>query len=404
MSLLVIKRANISAMIICVSISLNTKVLANQEEDYQKSIDSIGKQINNISQNLNANKALLKTEQDKLSDIEQKVSSINTRINSTSKNIKRQHEAGLELESQIRRLDKTHNKDKKALALLIKQQYKLGHTNYLKMLLNQENPYALGRLSNYYDYFAKAKSNKLDEVREQVTRAHKLESSHKRLIDTLEAEQRIQTKQKQDLRSAKQQRRASVEKLNQKVETSSNKLKRLEQDRQRLNKLLKQISIQAEQLKRLDQQQEVERQQQNNKVIRPLVKGGFLKQKGRLKYPVTGIPKYQFGNRLAESGMRSQGTFFNTEKSEAIKTIFRGRVLFADYLKGYGLLMIIDHGDEHISLYGHNEVLYKKVGDQVETNEVVAASGVSGGLKTPGLYFEIRKSATPVNPAKWCQL
>ena len=77
---------------------------------------------------------------------------------------------------------------------------------------------------------------------------------------------------------------------------------------------------------------------------------------------------------------------------------------FADFLKGYGLLLIIDHGDDHISLYGHNELLYGKVGDMVETNEVVARSGVTGGLRSPGLYFEIRENAAPVDPAKWCQL
>jgi len=78
--------------------------------------------------------------------------------------------------------------------------------------------------------------------------------------------------------------------------------------------------------------------------------------------------------------------------------------LFADHLKGYGLLLIVDHGDDHISLYGHNELLYKKVGDRVETNETIARSGVSGGLKTTGLYFEVRRAATPVDPAIWCKV
>ena len=86
-----------------------------------------------------------------------------------------------------------------------------------------------------------------------------------------------------------------------------------------------------------------------------------------------------------------------------MQAIFDGRVLFADYLKGYGLLLIIDHGEEHISLYGHNRVLLKDVGDRVSSAEVIAKTGVSGGLQSPGLYFEIRHNATPVNPALWCQ-
>lgn len=405
MSFLVIKRVKHSLVAVCLFAILQSGVMADQEGEYQQSIDNIGKQINKISQNLNANKALLKTEQDKLSEIEQNVTSMNRQINETSNNIERQHKAGLKLENQIQRLNEIQVQDKEEIALLIRQQYLQGQANYLKMLLNQENPYTVGRLSNYYAYFAKAKSIKLDKVREQITKTQMLESNHQKLIDTLESEQKKQTKQKQGLRTAKQKRQQSVEKLNKKVESSNIKLKRLKQDRERLNSLLKQISIQAERLRHLEQMhEEKNNSQKNRKIIRPLVKGGFLNQKGRLRYPVSGKPKYQFGSRLIESGMRSQGAFFNTTISEPIKTIFRGRVLFADYLKGYGLLMIIDHGDEHISLYGHNEVLYKKVGDRVETNEVVAAAGLTGGLKSSGLYFEIRKGATPVNPAKWCQL
>ena len=134
-----------------------------------------------------------------------------------------------------------------------------------------------------------------------------------------------------------------------------------------------------------------------------MVKGGFIKQKGRLNYPVEGKHLRKFGSRLAESGMTSEGLFIQTKQKIPVKSIFRGRVIFAEFLKGYGLLLIVDHGDDHISLYGHNEVLTKRVGDVVETNEVIAKTGVTGGLKSPGLYFEIRNNATPVNPATWCQ-
>ena len=101
--------------------------------------------------------------------------------------------------------------------------------------------------------------------------------------------------------------------------------------------------------------------------------------------------------------MTSDGVFFSTKESQEVRAIYRGRVLFSDFLKGYGLLLIVDHGDDHISLYGHNEVLLKSVGDEVATNELVSRSGVTGGLKSPGLYFEIRHNANPVDPAKWCQ-
>jgi len=165
-----------------------------------------------------------------------------------------------------------------------------------------------------------------------------------------------------------------------------------------LNNLLEQIAKQKEQLKKIEEQNS-----SSSRPKRTLVKGGFIKQKGRLNYPVSGTHKRKFGSRLAESGMSSEGLFIETNGSVPVKSVFRGRVIFAEFLKGYGLLIIIDHGDNHISLYGHNDVLTKKVGDIVETNEVISKTGVTGGLKSPGLYFEIRKNTTPVNPSTWCQ-
>jgi len=128
-----------------------------------------------------------------------------------------------------------------------------------------------------------------------------------------------------------------------------------------------------------------------------------LKQKGRLNCPVNIDATTEFGQRIISSGMRSEGVFYATQGSIPVKSIFRGQVLFADFLKGFGLLMIVDHGDDHISLYGHNELLYKKVGDAVDTDETISKTGTTGGLKSHGLYFEIRNNTTPVNPKTWCQ-
>jgi len=211
------------------------------------------------------------------------------------------------------------------------------------------------------------------------------------------------TDKRLSLSQTQKSREQSVVKLSKQVAQGSKDLSRLQADRKRLSGLIKQLAIQAAELKRLEQQRE---QQEVNRddLAKSVLKGGFLKQKGRLKAPVKGRLKYQYGSRLAESGMRAEGVFFDTRKSQTVHSIFAGRVLFADFLKGYGLLIIVDHGDQHISLYGHNQLLYKKVGDMVETDEVISKSGTTGGLRKPGLYFEIRKNATPVDPSKWCQI
>jgi septal ring factor EnvC (AmiA/AmiB activator) len=292
---------------------------------------------------------------------------------------------------------------------LIRERYMRGEPNYLKMLLNQENPYAVGRLANYLDYFTKAQRVKFDDLRQQAQAKKVLQTKQSENLSVLQGHYQQQQTQQQALDQAKLERQLRVDKLESKVSETSVKLEQLRQDRQRLNSLLEQIAKQAEKMRLIEQEriaglrEQAQPTQKPGTSVRPLVKGGFAKQRGRLSFPVAGNPEYKFGKRIIESGMRAQGTFIGTKGSVNVKSIFRGRVLFADYLKGYGLLLIIDHGDDHISLYGHNEVLYKQVADRVQTNEVVAKTGVSGGLKSHGLYFEIRNSATPVDPGIWCR-
>ncbi len=406
----IIKKVLLLTSIMMVVISYTS--IADNTSEYQKNVAEIGKQIDTVSRNLNANKALLKTQQDELLEVEQEISTLSKQLQNTELKITQQQKQDLELLSEIAQLQEQQQDDMDALSELLVSRYTNGKINYVKMLLNQENPYAVGRLNNYYEYFAQARQQKLVKLREQLAQVQSLQEQHKTVLADLEKTQTQQKDQQQKLDQTKQARLDNVNKLNNKVVSSAEELEKLKQDRSRLNTLLKQIALQAEKLRKLEEQRiaeekkRAEEQAKTNQttvkpVVRELVQGGFIKQRGRLSYPVEGEIKFRYNTRLPESGMRAEGVFFDTQGSVAVNSIFRGRVLFADFLKGYGLLLIIDHGDNHISLYGHNELLYKKVGDAVETNEVVAKTGVTGGLKNHGLYFEIRNNATPVDPSNW---
>lgn len=392
--------------VISTIILLSNTVYADEQADYKKSIDKIAKEINVISRNINANKKALKTEQDKLFETEKALSVLDKSILKTHKSISVQQQQFNELTGKLNDAQKSQKLNQQSLAKLIESRYKNSDPDYLKRLLNQENPYAVGRLKNYHQYFSKALQDKISQTQDQLKQVIQLQNEHKVLLKNLEGKKSKQENQQKELKKIKHKRAKSIETLSEKVETSSEKVQKLRNDRNRLNNLLKQIEKQKKELKRLEQER-IKKEQLENKpreaIIRPLVKGGFIKQKGRLQYPVEGKHLRKFGSRLVESGMSSEGLFIETGKTRSVQSIFRGRVIFSEFLKGYGLLLIIDHGDDHISLYGHNSVLHKKVGDLVETNEVIAETGVTGGLKTAGLYFEIRQNATPVNPNKWCQ-
>lgn len=385
-------------------------VYADSSSEYEKSVRKIAKEIKQISRNINANKAVLKNEQDKLFEAEQALSDLAKKMAQTDQQLNQQNQHINHLSEQIASAKVEQKKNQQALAQLIESRYKNGDQQYLKRLLNQENPYQVGRLSHYHGFFSQAVREKLVVTQRELETVIALQKEHKAALVELNQTREQQEQQENQLKEIKKTRASSVAKLSKKVTSSSKKLKQLQQDRDRLNTLLKKIAKQKEELRRLEEQRRKEQAKQQKqskkgkkKVKRKPVKGGFVKQKGRLNYPVQGDRKRNFGSRLAESGMKSEGVFIATKGGVPVKSIFRGRVLFAEFLKGYGLLLIIDHGDDHISLYGHNELLYKKVGDSVSTNEIVAKTGVTGGLKSTGLYFEIRQNATPVNPDKWCQ-
>ncbi|GHA14412.1 hypothetical protein GCM10008090_25240 [Arenicella chitinivorans] len=395
---------------ILVSFGFALTAQANDEQTYRKSIDRIGGEIKQISRNLNANKKLLKTERDELLAVEQKLVKLKTQINEVAKEITRRQAEIESLDEKIAAAREDQQNHRDVLAKLLLSRYKQGRRDYVQKVLNQENPYAVGRLANYHYYFTEAIQQRYSELETLIGQSQALHTEHQKALSDLVSKREEQSQLQSQWQTSQRERAATVEKLNRKVGDSTEKLVQLKKDRARLNSLLTQIAKQAAEMRRLDaerQKQAAEQARQQGKQVtrveRPAVDGGFLKQRGRLTFPVSGAVKTRFGSRLPESGMRSDGMFFNTPEPKQVRSIFRGRVLFADFLKGYGLLMIVDHGDQHISLYGHNEVLYKRVGDMVDTNEVIGKTGVTGGLKSPGLYFEIRKNADPVDPAVWCQ-
>lgn len=402
-----------SLILVLCCLLLNSKGHAQEKDtQYQQSIADIGFKIKQISKNLNNDKAQLKTERHELFKAEKQLAEITENLANTEFELaKNEHELDA-LELQIKSVAESQVKNRESVKKLLLQRYLKGKPNYLKNILNQENPYAVGRLANYHAYFSKALKQRNDELSKFANEALFLKQQQASIIDKLKEDKAKQKTQLEKQSKAKEKRQKSIATLDKNVSNNTQQLAKLSKDRERLSNLLSQLKKQAAELKRLEElrrkkAKEAAKQQKDNTDVketpRVLVKGGFKKQKGRLKYPVSGTLTRKFGGRLRESGMRAEGHFFATKGSVAVKSIFRGRVLFADFLKGYGLLIIIDHGDEHISLYGHNERLLKKVGDSVSVNEAIAKSGMTGGLKSHGLYFEIRNNATPVDPEKWCR-
>ncbi|HAU68911.1 MAG TPA: hypothetical protein DCW52_11020 [Gammaproteobacteria bacterium] len=363
---------------------------AQSSAEANRSINTISQQIDAISKELNSGKKQRKTEQSKLLDAEKSISANQRSLRLLEAKIFEQTKQTSATKEKIVTLQQQSQTIAQKLAVLIRDQYVQGSDAYIKQLLNQENPYALGRLNHYRSIFGDAMLAKIEEHAFLVNGLREQQNAYNGMLEQLAADKRSMSSKQAELLSNKSKRQKVIAALDTQLLDKASQLKWLNEDRERLKALLKQIQLKAEQLAKLSQ-----------RPARTTVPGGFLKQSGRLNYPVDGKIKTAFGVRIPTSGIRSNGLYFESKQNAMVSSIYSGTVIFSDYLKGFGELIIVDHGDDHISLYGHNDQLLKNVGDSVAVDEVIAKVGTSGGLKQPGLYFEIRNKTQPVNPNIW---
>jgi septal ring factor EnvC (AmiA/AmiB activator) len=284
--------------------------------------------------------------------------------------------------AQQRELDK----HRQALAAQMRAAYAMGRQERLKILLNQEDPAMVSRVLVYYDYFNRARAEQVKAVQRSVDQLAATEDAITAERDKVLQLQASDQEQRQVLEQARAARSEVLAALNQEINSQGEELAGLKKDEESLQRLIERlqralIEIPAE------------------TADRP----SFVSRKGKLSWPAAGQLVAGFGAPRRVGGMRWDGVLIAAPEGEEVHAVARGRVAFADWLRGYGLLLIIDHGDGYMTLYGHNESLFKETGEWVEAGEPVALVGSTGGRSRAGVYFGIRYRGQPVDPAAWCK-
>ncbi len=299
----------------------------------------------------------------------------------------RKQERRLEVLQRDRaRLNREVGQQRQLLAEQVHAAYVIGRQEYLKLVLNQESPALAGRVFTYYRYFNQARSARIDKAMLSIQELAVVEQDIETESTTLRQLQKQKHRDKAALDNTVRARRLLVAQLKTEILAKGEELSRLVEDEQQLEKLLNAI---REMLADIPAEAGEQR--------------SFSSLKGKLTWPAQGRVNRLFGKKRAGGRVTWNGVLINAKEGNNVRAVSRGRVAFADWLRGYGLLIIVDHGDGFMSLYGHNQSLYKETGDWVEAGEVLAAVGKSGGRDTAGLYFEIRHNGQPSNPAKWCR-
>ena len=274
-------------------------------------------------------------------------------------------------------------KQQEHLRSLIRQQYKQGTSPQLKLLLNQDDPVLFGRALIYNRYLGQAFSEAITSVQQNIETLDKTKEQIKQQKNHLKQAQIQHTEKQEKLEKKREQRKKLL----------SQQQRDIQQKGQQLNTLL-------ENEKRLKQTLEKLQKRAPAKPARTSKKKPFKfsKQKRSLPWPTRGKVKRRFGSQKGAGSLKWQGIVIATAPEQDVKSIAPGHVVFSDWLRGFGMLIIIDHGQGYISLYGQNETLFKEVGQSVEQNEVISSVGED---QSSGLYFELRHKGKPINPIPW---
>lgn len=258
----------------------------------------------------------------------------------------------------------------------------LGHQEPIKLLLNQEDPIKLARMFKYYDYFIHARSHKILEYTRDITDLSKI-------IDGIKQDKFSLVTSKEKLKIEQQsaelhlkERTQILKRLTNDITEDETRLRNLKIQRAGLQALIDAVSDIASSVEMTNQ-------------YRP-----FQSLKGNLSWPINGKLINNFGSKRSGS-MRWNGWLIKANKGTSVKTVHEGRVIFSDYLRGFGLMLILDHGDGFMTLYGHNQELLKDTGEWVNPKDEIAKAGNTGGLTESALYFEVRHQGQPKNPKIW---
>ncbi len=297
-----------------------------------------------------------------------------------------------ELSSSNQKLSRLNTRQQASRAVLTRQRqalarharaaYVLGHQDQLKLLLNQQDPATFGRVLTYYRYFADARVSRINALNKDLKRLTQMETRisrhHQRLVSIKQRHQR----ESRELERSRHTRAALLASLNREIRSSAQEIASLKRDEKRLDRVMAGLPDVAPS---------------------DLSGQGFARARGRLPLPVQGRVTVRFGTRRPQGDLKWKGIFLATSSGKEVKAVFGGRVVFADWLQGYGLLLILEHGDGYMTLYGNNESLTQQAGDQVEAGSVIALTGNTGNIARSGLYFEVRHQGKPRNPLRWCR-
>jgi septal ring factor EnvC (AmiA/AmiB activator) len=319
-----------------------------------------------------------------LRDIDKSIEKYSKKIKHLNLEQKSLNRQSNKLRKKLKVLLQSMRVHKKTLSKQLLSTYKVGQQQALQIVLNQKSVDSISRMLTYATYLSKARTKKIKHLKTLSDNIKASVSTLEIQQSTIKENQVLLEKNKTAYTNTYASRKALLKAIDKKLLKNQKELSSLETDSSRLQRLVKSLN-----------------EILNDIPAPPQELLPFYKRKGKLKLPVKGKIIHHFYERKSHQSLRWKGIVLKTKRGLDVKSIYYGRIVFSDWLNGFGNIIIIDHGGGYLSLYAYNESLEKEIGEWVVAGDVIATTGQSGGRKQNALYFEIRQKGKPVNPLKW---
>jgi murein hydrolase activator len=375
---------NVRSLLMAAGIALLQPVAAPAQstEKVESELEQLREDIRDITERLERERDQRRNEQAALRRIEQKLARLALELRATRESLDQAREREQTLAARAGRLETATRKRRAELAEQLQIAYRVGQRSRLKALLDLEDPAEISRVLALHGYLGRARMDAIAQLAEELSNLRRVRAEQRALALELQALAERQAAARSDQDEALQARRAVLEALEDSIRNRTEKLAEMRESAEELEALLEDL---ADALADIPPEIEIE---------------PFANHRGELPMPLSAPVRATFADRRS-GDVTWQGWLIGAEVGQPVRAVAYGRVAYADWLRGYGMMLIIEHGDGYMTLYGQNQSLIAEVGDWVAPGDVIALAGNTGGNSAPGLYFQIRHAGRPVDPAVW---
>lgn len=408
------------------SLLLPAGAAAESMEAKRHRLEALQQRIEKLEETSAADRGQRGELQRELEESERRAGELSRAVREIEQDLEERSRALEKLRGELLSKERDLGRNRAELRRQLRGAFILGRQKRLKLLLNQEDPGRVSRITAYHEYLSRSRAQRIEEIRIWVRELKVVAAAVAAEREQLERLRGEREAERQRLEHSRNQRRAVLAQLERTMQEKESSLRELKKDAEALGQLLELLALEAERAREQEAQraaaarqaaeQAREQQREQSQRRKPQEQKqqaqpqqqrqseqSLVARKGRLPWPAAGRLSAGYGSRRAAGGLTWDGVVISAPEGSEIRAVHPGRVVYADWLRGFGLLLILDHGDGYMTLYGFNQTLLKQTGEQVAAGEPIALVGDSGGRRTFGLYFGIRHQGRPDNPRRWCR-